>query len=70
MIKVWIPLCQRQTNGRLKIISKNVEQYIGGKWLIDGTMNHKGKQLQSLEVLKKVRAEAYRGVSDCRTEIT
>ena len=47
---MWIPLCQRQTNGRLKIISKNVEQYTGGKWLIDGTINHKGKQLQSLEV--------------------
>ena len=30
---------------------QNIDQYTGGKWLIDGTKQRMNKQLQSLELL-------------------
>ena len=38
-----------QTNCCLKIISKKLDQYTAGKWLIHSTENRKVNQLQSLE---------------------
>ena len=52
--KLFSLMSNLQTYYHFKLDFQNVNQHIGGKWLIHGTKRRKDNQLQSLELPCKI----------------
>ena len=47
-------MSELQTNYRLKMDFRKLDQHTGSKWLTHGTKHHKDNQLQNLELQSRI----------------